>query len=68
MSVNGNSLGLGGYLDIGLYDTMEDLFVNMIGALVFSVIGYFRSRSRRAEQIVEKLVPRTVQKAADPNR
>ena len=35
VSVNGNSLGLGGYLDIGLYDTMEDLFVNMIGAFVF---------------------------------
>ena len=68
VSVNGNSLGLGGYLDIGLYDTMEDLFVNMIGALVFSVIGYFRSRSRRAEQIVEELVPRPVQIIADPER
>lgn len=61
VSVNGKSLGLGGYLDIGLYDTMEDLFVNMIGALVFSLIGYFRSRSRRAEQIVTNLVPRTQQ-------
>lgn len=30
-----------GYLDIGLYDTMEDLFVNFIGAAVFSVFGYF---------------------------
>ena len=26
------SLGLGGYLDIGLLDTMKDLFVNFIGA------------------------------------
>lgn len=68
VSVNGNSLGLGGYLDIGLYDTMEDLFVNMIGAFVFSVIGYFRSRSRRAEQIVEELVPRPVQIITDPER
>lgn len=59
VSVDGKSLGLGGYLDIGLYDTMEDLFVNMIGALVFSVIGYFRSRSERANQIVDQLVPRT---------
>ena len=65
VSINGNSLGLGGYLDIGLYDTMEDLFVNMIGALVFSVIGYFRSRSRRAEQIVENLVPQTVPQAEE---
>ena len=29
------ALGLGGYLDIGLLDTMEDLFVNFIGALTF---------------------------------
>ena len=68
VAVNGTSLGLNGYLDIGLYDTMEDLFVNMIGALVFSVIGYFRSRSRRAEQIVEELVPRPVQIITDPER
>ena len=35
------SLGLGGYLDVGLLDTMKDLWVNFIGAVVFSVIGYF---------------------------
>ena len=29
-----------GYLDIGLYDTMQDLFVNFIGALIFSISGY----------------------------
>ena len=34
-------LGLGGYLDIGLQDTMKDLLVNLIGAVIFSVIGYF---------------------------
>lgn len=45
VSINGQELGLGGYLDIGLYDTMEDLLVNMIGALVFSVIGFFGSKS-----------------------
>ena len=32
--VNGESLGLGGYLDIGLYDTMGDLIVNLIGAVL----------------------------------
>ncbi len=30
----------GGYLDIGLIDTMKDLLVNMAGAVVFSVLGY----------------------------
>lgn len=39
--INGQDLGLGGYLDIGLIDTMKDLFVNFIGAVVFSIIGYF---------------------------
>ena len=30
-AVNGQELGLGGYLDIGLIDTMQDLIVNFIG-------------------------------------
>ena len=30
----------GGYLDIGLLDTMKDLFVNFLGALAFSILGY----------------------------
>src|SRR5699024_11423905 len=29
-----------GYLDIGIHDTMKDLFVNLLGAIVFSVFGY----------------------------
>ncbi len=40
-------VGLGGYLDIGLYDTMEDLFVNFLGAVVFSVIAFFETRSTK---------------------
>ena len=31
----------GGYLDIGIIDSMKDLQVNFIGAVVFSVLGYF---------------------------
>ena len=43
----------GGYLDIGLIDTMKDLFVNFIGAIVFSVIGYLDAKfhNLRAEKI-----------------
>ena len=44
--INGESLGLGGYLDIGIIDTMKDLFVNFIGAMVFSVAGFFYARSK----------------------
>ena len=51
------ALGLGGYLDIGLMDTMEDLFVNFIGALVFSIIGYFYVLSRGKGKFVKRFIP-----------
>lgn len=51
------ALGLGGYLDIGLLDTMEDLFVNFIGALIFSIIGYFYVRSRGQGKFVKRFIP-----------
>lgn len=51
--VNGESLGLGGYLDIGLYDTMGDLIVNLIGAVVFSVIGYFHQKHRKKSVVTQ---------------
>ena len=35
-----------GYLDIGLIDTMKDLFVNLVGALVFSTMGYLYMTNR----------------------
>ncbi len=59
--VNGQELGLGGYLDIGLHDTMGDLFVNFIGAVVFSVIGFFYIKHRGkgpASQLAEQFIPR----------
>lgn len=51
-------LSLGGYLDVGLYDTMKDLFVNFIGAVVFSVIGFFYARGRGKKSVVSLFVPR----------
>lgn len=51
------ALGLGGYLDIGLLDTMEDLFVNFIGALTFSIIGYFYVRSRGKGKFAKRFIP-----------
>ena len=35
--VNGQSLGINGYLDIGLIDTMHDMIIETVGALVFLV-------------------------------
>ena len=51
------ALGLGGYLDIGLLDTMEDLFVNFIGAVTFSIIGYFYVRSRGKNKFAKRFIP-----------
>lgn len=55
--VNGQSLGLGGYLDIGLIDTMKDLIVNFIGAVAFSVFGYIYVKNRGKGNIVKRFMP-----------
>ena len=55
------SLGLGGYLDIGLLDTMKDLFVNFVGAVVFSVIGFFYVKSRGQGRFASRFIPQVVE-------
>ncbi|MDD3361956.1 MAG: hypothetical protein PHW34_09830 [Hespellia sp.] len=57
VAVNGKSLGLGGYLDVGLIDTMKDLFVNFIGAIVFSVIGFFYVKNKGKGMVANSLIP-----------
>ncbi len=55
---NGQSITLyGGYLDIGIKDTMKDLFVNCIGAVVFSVIGFFYLKGRNKGIFALKFIP-----------
>lgn len=58
VTVNGVSLGLGGYLDIGLYDTMKDLFINFVGAVVFCVIASIGSKKNLAGRITSRFIPR----------
>lgn len=41
VTVNGISLDLGGYLDIGLIDSMGDMLVETLGALIFSLVAAF---------------------------
>jgi len=55
--INGQELGLGGYLDIGLMDTMYDLIVNFIGAFVFSVLGYGYVKYKDTKSFVNGLIP-----------
>ena len=48
---------LGGYLDIGLIDTMKDLQVNCIGAIAFSIIGFFYVKHRGKGKLAAALIP-----------
>ena len=52
------ALGLGGYLDLGINDTMKDLFVNFVGAVVFSVIGYFYVKEKGKGRFASRFIPR----------
>ena len=54
-------LGLGGYLDVGIRDTMKDLFVNFIGASVFSFIGYFYLIGRGKGRFARRFIPRVLE-------
>lgn len=47
----------GGYIDIGLIDTMKDLFVNFIGAVVFSVIGFIYVKNRGEGNFDRQFIP-----------
>ena len=46
-----------GYLDIGLNDTIEDLFVNFIGAIVFSCFAFFDLKHNRSNSFINRVVP-----------
>ena len=64
-AVNGQELGLGGYLDIGLIDTMQDLIVNFIGDFIFSVIGFFYVKNRGKGGFANRFIPRRKAKDRD---
>lgn len=47
----------GGYLDIGIHDSMQDLIVNLVGAVVFAFIGYKYVKDREKGSIAARLIP-----------
>ncbi len=47
----------GGYLDLGIIDTMKDLFVNFIGAIVFSILGLLYIKDRDEYKFAERFLP-----------
>ena len=54
------ALSLGGYLDIGLHDTMMDMFVNLVGAVIFSIIGYFYVKKDGQGWFAKHFIPRVL--------
>lgn len=56
-TASGETVTISGYLDIGIIDTMKDLFVNFIGAVVFSIIGYFYIKRRGEGKIAPRFIP-----------
>lgn len=47
-----------GYLDIGIRDTMKDLFVNFIGAVIFSILGWLYIKDRDEYKFAENFMPK----------
>ncbi len=64
------SLGVGGYLDLGIIDTMKDLMVNFVGAVFFSVIGaiYAGGRDKRSRIIASGFIPKVMEDGKSPNQ
>lgn len=55
--VDSNVVIDGGYLDIGIHDTMKDIIVNLIGAVVFSFFGFLYLKNREKYSFLEGLLP-----------
>lgn len=50
-----------GYLDIGIIDTMKDMFVNFIGAVIFSTLGYFHLKNRDKYNFLKYFIPTKIE-------
>lgn len=56
---NGNTIEtiIGGYLDIGLNDTIKDLLVNFLGAIIFNLIAYLHIKDNQKYPLAEEFIP-----------
>ena len=50
-----------GYLDIGLIDTMNDLKVNLIGAVIFNIFGYLYVLNRDKYKFISSFLPKKLE-------
>ncbi len=53
-----------GYIDLGIYDTMEDLWVNFLGAFVFSVLGWLYIKTRGKGSLIKHFIIRKKKKTS----
>lgn len=63
--INGQEWNLGGYLDVGIVDTMKDLMVNFAGAVVFSVVGILYLKQRGKGKLAASLIPQVKEKTEE---
>ena len=54
---DGNEAVLGAYIDVGIADTMKDLGVNFVGAVIFSIIGFVYLKQRGKGKIAKQFIP-----------
>lgn len=47
----------GGYLDLGIIDTMKDLMVNCVGAVTFCILAVIGKINKRTQKISEAFIP-----------
>lgn len=70
-TADGATYTVPGYLDIGLNDTIGDLFVNFIGAATFSILGYIgmrhAGRHKKAPLVFDLVPSREQDTALDDN-
>jgi len=46
-----------GYLDVGIIDTMKDLIVNCVGAVIFSIFGLIYIKNRGKSVVAASFIP-----------
>ncbi|MCI5676345.1 MAG: hypothetical protein MR343_02715 [Clostridia bacterium] len=56
-TTDGQIITMNGYLDVGITDTMKDLFMNFLGAVLFSIIGFFYVKHRGRGTIASQFIP-----------
>ncbi len=57
INTQSGTVSIDGYIDTGLRDTMKDLFVNFVGAVIFSFIGYIYVKQRGRGAIAGSFIP-----------